>query len=368
MTKKSFLFQLSLVAMLLVGCKSKEEPIQEQAYQFKGDTVTVLDETLLKEKVKFSTITEELVPREVSTAGTIQAIPTQYAYIAPPFSGRVVRSHIKLGQKVSKNTPLFEIVSSDFTSAQKEFLQAESALELAKNNLNRQKDLKDNGVSSQKELEQATNELFVAEKEYENAFSALQVYQTNPIGMKLGEPLIVRSPIQGNVIEDKLVTGQYLSGEEDKVAVVADLSKVWIVAQVKEKDIRYIKVGNTLRIDVAALPGESLVGEVYHIDEAIDIETRSIRVLSVCDNREGHLKLGMYGTVHFSDEPSPHLVVSDKALLQGEDYTYLFVKKGDKTFVRVPIEVEMSKNGSSAVVGDIKAGDVVVSEGGYYFK
>ena len=368
MTRKGLLFNLALLLLLLSACGQKTESQPEVAYRFDGDIVTVLDQRLLKEKVKYATVSEELVAREVSTAGTIQPIPTQYAYIAPPFAGRVTKSHMKLGQRVNKNTPLFEIVSSDFTTAQKEFLQAESDRDLAKNNLSRQKDLKDNGVGSQKELEQAINELFISEKEYENAYTALQVYQTDPSNMQLGQALIVRSPIQGDVIEDKLVTGQYLSGEEESLAVVADLSKVWVVAQVKEKDIRFIKEGNALKIDVAALPDESLVGEVYHIDEAIDTETRSIRVLSVCDNSKGLLKLGMYATVNFTDQPSPHLVVSDKALLQGEESTYLFVKKSDNEFVRVPVQVEMSKNGRSVVNGEIKAGDVIVSEGGYYFK
>lgn len=100
------------------------------------------------------------------------------------------------------DTPLFEISSPDFTTAQKEFFQTRSAKELAQKKLGRKKDLLQHGVGSQKELEEAISALQIAEKEYENAYSALQVYQVAPERMTLGQPLIVRSPIAGQVIAD----------------------------------------------------------------------------------------------------------------------------------------------------------------------
>ena len=367
MTKRTLGWSVFCI-FLLASCKQVEEPKAQLAYQFKGDTVVVSDQRLLSEKVKIDSVTVEPVAREVITAGTIQAIPTQYAYIAPPFAGRVVRSHIKLGEQVNQNTPLFEIISSDFTSAQKEFFQAESDRELARINLNRQKDLKENGVGSQKELDESKNALFLADKEYENAYTALQVYQTNPAQMKLGQPLVVRAPISGEVIQNNLVTGQYLSSESEHVAIIADLSKVWVVAQVKEKDIRYIHEGDKMDIHVSAHPEEPIKGEVYYIDGSIDIETRSIKVLSVCDNQEGQLKLGMYTTVHFTDQPTPHVVVPEKSILQGEESSFVFVKIRENTFVRTPVQVEVTRDGKAVLSNGLIPGQEIISEGGYYFK
>ena len=357
-----------LFLSLFSACKNVEENQPEASYKFVGDTVYVSNKRLLEEKIKFTAAKTEMVTREVVTAGTIQAIPTQYAYIAPPFAGRVVSSHIKLGEHVTKNKALFEIISSDFTTAQKEFLQAESDLLLAKNNMKRQEDLKSNGVASQRELEEASNELFLAEKEYENAYTALQVYQTDPKTMKLGQPLVIRAPIEGEVIENNIVTGQYLTSEAEQVAIIADLSKVWVVAQVKEKDIRFIHKGDKMDIFVASLSGEPIVGEVYYIDESIDPETRSIRVLSICDNDDRHLKLGMYATVHFFDQPNPYIVVPEKAILQGEDSSYLFVKVGEGKLYKTPVTVISTQNNKAVIAGPINDGDIIVGEGGYYFK
>ena len=80
--------------------------------------------------------------------------------------------------------------------------------------------------------------MLIADKEFENASAALEVYQVeHPENMILGQPLVVRSPISGEIIENNIVTGQYLKDDTEPVAIVADLSEVWIAAQVKEKDI-----------------------------------------------------------------------------------------------------------------------------------
>ncbi len=367
MKKKVFLGGM-FILLLLSACRNVEEQQPEASYKYVGDTVYVSNKRLLEEKIKFTEARTEMITREVVTAGTIQAIPTQYAYIAPPFAGRVVKSNLKLGERVSKNKALFEIISSDFTSAQKEFFQAESDLTLARTNLKRQEDLKSNGVSSQKELDEAYNVLYLAEKEYENAYAAMRVYQVDPKGMKLGEPLVIRAPLDGDVIENNVITGQYLSSESEAVAVVADLSKVWVVAQVKEKDIRFIHEGDKMDIHVASRPGEPIVGSVYHIDEAIDVETRSIKVLSICDNQDHSLKLGMYATVHFFDQPNPYVVVPEKAILQGEDHSYIYVKVGEGKLMQEPVKVISTHNNKAVITGNVKDGQVIVGEGGYYFK
>lgn len=307
--------------------------------------------------------------KEVVTAGTVQAIPTQFAYVAPPFSGRVMKSCVRLGQQVTEGTPLFEISSPDFTAAQKDFFQARLARELAQKDYRRKKDLIENGVSSQKELEEAENALLIADKEYENAVAALRVYQVdNPENMTLGQPLVVRAPINGNILENNIVTGQYLKDDSEPIAVVADLSKVWITAQVKEKDIRFIREGNKLDIEISAFPGKRIEGTVFHVEESVDEGTRSIRVLSVCDNRDEKLKLGMYTTMHFLSEPADMVHIPDKALLQGEKDSYVYVQTAADTYVRRPVEVEVSKNGLAVITDGLAMGDKVISEGGYYLK
>ena len=186
--------------------------------------------------------------------------------------------------------------------------------------------------------------------------------------MALGQPLVVRSPISGEVIENNIVTGQYLKDDAEPVAIVADLSEVWITAQVKEKDIRFIDAGSSLDIEVSALPGTVIKGSVYHVEEAVDEETRSIKVLSVCENSKRHLKLGMYTTVHFLSAPIGQVQISEKALLQGEKASYVYVRVAPGVFVRTAVEVEATKGGIAVISSGLHPGDKVISEGGYYLK
>lgn len=367
-TKKSLTGIFLLSVICFSACNSKDAQNEESAYFIKGDTVYIKDHAILSTKITLSEVQVAPYYREVITAGTVQPIPTQFAYIAPPFSGRVVKSYIKLGQNVPAHAPLFEISSPDFTTAQKEFFQAGSSKELARKELKRKEDLLKNGVGSEKELEEATNALQIAEKEYENAYAALQVYHVNPKNMVLGQPLLVRAPIAGHVIENNIITGQYIHSDSEPIAAIADLTQVWVTAQVKEKDIRFIHEGDDMDIYISALPEESIKGTVYHVEESVDEDTRSIKVLSICENKQELLKLGMYTTVHFLDKPADCIHIPEKALLQDEKNSYVYVQTAPSVFVKTRIEVEGSKAGKAVILKGLKPGDKIITEGGYYLQ
>ena len=357
MKKRELQMLLVCSVLLITACKSKQREEQQSGYRMEGDTVYVTD-PILSERIKIADARLEPYSKEVITSGMVRPIPTRYAYIAPPFAGRVIKSYIQVGQLVKRGTPLFEISSPDFTTAQKDYFQALSSRELAKKDLKRKED-----------LEGAQNALLMADKEFENASAALEVYQVEqPEHMALGQPLVVRSPISGEVIENNIVTGQYLKDDAEPVAIVADLSEVWITAQVKEKDIRFIDAGSSLDIEVSALPGTVIKGSVYHVEEAVDEETRSIKVLSVCENSKRHLKLGMYTIVHFLSAPIGQVQISEKALLQGEKASYVYVRVAPGVFVRTAVEVEATKGGIAVISSGLHPGDKVISEGGYYLK
>ena len=369
MNKKTLL-PMSLFGgmVLFAGCGSTTSSEESYGYRVNGDTVQILDDSWGK-NIKVVEVRPVSYAKEVVTAGDIRPIPTQYANIASPFSGRVVKSFVHMGQEVSQGTPLFEIICPDFTEAQKTYFQAQSARTLALKDLKRKEDLARNGVSSQKELEEAENALLVADKDFENAKSALEVYQVKDLAhMKLGQPLLVRAPIAGELIENNIVVGQYVRDDSDPIAVVADLSSVWVSAQVKEKDIRYIKEGGKLDVEVAAVPGKKIQGTIFHIEEALDEDTRSIRVLSVCANQDESLKFGMYVTAHFVSDSLAMEEIPETALLQGENGGFVYVQVAPKTFVRRKVQVEVTRDKKAIVSEGLKPGEKIIGEGGYYLK
>ena len=356
------------MAITFTGCTKTENQTETRGYVVQGDTVKVLQENWY-EKLTVNEVKSLPYSKEIVTAGTVRPIPTQYANIAPPFAGRVSKCYVRMGQEVTKGTRLFDITCPDFTAAQKDYFQALSTLELAKKDLERKKDLSQNGVSSQKELEEAETTLLIAEKELENAKEALVVYQVDNIeNMTLGQPLVVRAPITGSLIENDIVCGQYLKDDADPIAVVADLSHVWISAQVKEKDIRFITEGGKLSIEVAAYPGVKLEGEVFHVEEALDEDTRSIQVLSICSNDNEMLKLGMYVTVCFNSEAVDMPVIPATSLLQGVDSNYVFVETAPHVYVRRNVNIEATTSQGLVISEGLRPGEKIITQGGYCLK
>ena len=364
--KQKLHWLLILVIIGLISCKENQTQTEESSFSIQGDTIYILKDDALQSELKTQKIDTIEYCKEVITTGIVSPIPTQYAYIAPPFAGRIVQSNIKLGNKVTPNTPLFQISSPEFTATQKEYYQAKSEKDLAWKDLTRKENLLKHGVASQKEYEEVLSLYEIADNEYKNALAALKVYQVNPEQMTLGQALTIYAPIAGEVIDNNIVVGQYISTDSDPLAIIADLSEVWITAQVKEKDIRFIHKGDEMDIHLAALPNSRIQGNVLHIQEAVDEETRSIKVLSTCENKEGQLKLGMFTTVHFSDKPETYISIPTTALLQGENSTYVFVKNGNNVFIKKNVLIESTKDNRAIIKEGLSVNDIILSEGAYY--
>lgn len=363
--KRAILFLVT--AVVFTACETKKPEQDKPNFSVQGDTVIVPDNSNLKGKLMVAAVQSEPYRLQMLTAGTVKAIPTQYAEIAPPFSGRVVKSYIKLGLRVTPETSLFEISSPDFMTAQKVFFQEKSQMQLAEKTLKRQQDLIANGVGTQKDLEEAQTAYDVEKKEYENAVVGIKIFKADPDNLVLGQPLVVKSPITGEVLDNKIVVGKFINDNASSVAIVAELSKVWVAGQLKEKDIRFIHALDECNIEIAALPEKHIKGKVYHVNEIIDEDTRSVQVLIECDNKDHTLKPGMYVTVNFINAPTSAILISSKAVLQSNDQSFVFVEVAPGKFVRRKIEFEGSDNNNKIVIkSGLNNGDRIISEGGFY--
>ena len=358
---------LFLIAMtILAACNDKKITIEKDNYSVQNDTILVPETSTIAPKLRLETVKSELYQSQLITAGTVKAIPNFYAEIAPPFSGRVTKVYLKLGMKTQAGTPLFEMVSPDFIDAQKNFFQAKSTFQIAKLSLRRQQDLKSNGVGSQKDLEEAETNFQVNEKEYQNAVASLKIFGVNVNKLVFGQPLIITSPIAGEIITNEVVMGQYIKADDAPKAKIADLKKVWVAGQIKEKDIRFIQELDGAEIQVASYPDKKITGKIYHVDEMVDEATRSVQVLIECLNKDHTLKPGMYVTVKFIDTPKNTLFVPAKAVLQFNDKSFVFVKLAKGKYARRYVETGISNNGKIAIQSGLKSNETVISEGAFY--
>ena len=137
-------FTISCLA-LFVSCGRSEAPQPAPSHFLHKDTVHVNVESRLFASLSFATATEGYFSRQIEAPAQIAFDPTQQAFVILPFPGRVVNSHIRLGQAVRAGTPLFEVASADFIEVQRDFFQAQSEREFAHRNLQRVKELYENG-------------------------------------------------------------------------------------------------------------------------------------------------------------------------------------------------------------------------------
>ncbi|MEG0499293.1 MAG: efflux RND transporter periplasmic adaptor subunit, partial [Alistipes sp.] len=140
----------------------------------------------------------------------------------------------------------------------------------------------------------------------------------------------------------------------------------WVMAHVKEKDIRLIERLQEVEIRLSASPEESLKGKIYHISEMLDEATRSVEVIIECNNREGKMKPFMYGTVMLTDAKTEAILIPTAAILQQEESNYVLVEVAPLTFKKVEIEVASTTDDRSVVTSGLKAGDEIVVKGAFY--
>ncbi|PIF47289.1 cobalt-zinc-cadmium efflux system membrane fusion protein [Chryseobacterium sp. 52] len=353
----------SPVLALIISCNGKkEESQQKETFSIKGNHVIISENDPVLKKIITETVTEQEYSNRITSAGTIETIPNNYAEIASPFSGRVIRSFINIGQTVHAGSPIFEILAPGYSSVQKDYSDALNDVRLAEKNYKRQQDLVRHGVGIQKELEEAETEYQNKKTSLSNASSTLNAYNSNGSG----GTYIIKAPISGEIISNKIVTGQYLKDDSDPVVIIAELSKVWITGAVKEKDIRFISTGDHVSVKINTYPDMEITGKVYHISELVDEDTRSIKVLIQCDNPQKKLKPGMFAAVTYSAGTEKAVIIPSGAVMQQGDHQYVWLKTGSNEFTKRIINPGSTSEKTTRVNSGLKPGDIIMTQGGIY--
>jgi cobalt-zinc-cadmium efflux system membrane fusion protein len=303
---------------------------------------------------------------EFTTIGTIRPVSGKLAEIAPPFAGRIVKSYIRLGQKVSAGSPVFELGSSEFYEATKSYFAAQSANELAQRKYTRQKELAANGVTAQRDLEQAQSEASIASQELEQAKATLNLFNMDAASIQMGQPLKVLSPISGEIVKSNITIGSYVKEDSEPLAVVADLSRVWITALVREKYFGAIKHGDRVEVYTNTDSNKMISGTIYYIGEMLEEETRSLEVIIECSNANRELKLGMFCEVLFISPPVKAIILPSTAIMQEQDNDYVLIEETRGKYIRRKVESESVSPDKVIITKGLEEGENVVIEGGIY--
>lgn len=357
----------AFVLILHMGaCGNNEATKEEVELTLNGDTIIVNEKSPILDHIITRESQLQDFSAEFRTIGTVRPVSGKLAEIAPPFAGRIVKSHVRLGQKISAGSPVFELGSSEFYEATKAYFAAQSANDLAQRNYNRQKDLAANGVAAQRDLEQTQSEASIASQELEQAKATLNIFNTDASSLQMGQPMKVVSPISGEIVKNNITIGSYAMEDSEPLAVVADLSRVWITALVKENYFGAIKHGGRVNVLTNNNPNKVISGSIYYIGEILDEETRSLEVIIECSNSDRDLKLGMFCEVHFLSSPTKAIILPSTAIMQEQESDYVLIEETKGKYVRRKVESKSAGLNNVLITSGIGEGENVVIKGGIY--
>jgi len=360
---------LAFTAALLLGCQQRSDnpPVRQAA-----DPALVVASAELLSLLKLAEVGARPVAETLRVAGRIGFDEQRLARIGATVTGRVTQIDALLGQAVGKGDVLARLNSSELSSQQLAYLKARAQLELNRRNVERAKSLFEADVIGAAELQRRESEFQISVAETRAAADQLTLLGVSPTAIeRLGRQGAVDSvtpvvsTLGGVVVEQKLAQGQVVQ-PADALFVVADLSRLWAIAQVPEQQVSQVKVGQSVSIEVPALGNEKLVGKLIFVGQTIDPETRTVLVRTSLDNADGRLKPAMLASMLIEARPVDRLVVPASAVVRENDEDHVFVAEGDAAFRLLKVKLGPEQGGIRVVQSGLKGGERLVVDGAFH--
>ncbi|PZP54442.1 MAG: efflux RND transporter periplasmic adaptor subunit [Azospira oryzae] len=309
----------------------------------------------------------EAAERVVVTA-TIQPNQDRLFHVAPRAAGRITQVFARLGDRVKRGQVLATLDSIEVGQAHSVYLQAESELSLAQANFERAQRLHAEQIIPEKDYLRARADYETALAKARAAADRLRLLGVAPAKTAQAQSVFpLRSPYAGTVIEKHAVLGE-LADPKESLFTIADLSIVWIEANLAEKDLGKVRVGAPARVSVAAYPDEVFEGRVTYVSSVMDKETRTVRARVEVPNPDDRLKAQMFATVAIESKTRTKVMLIPKdavTLLQGQPIVFVEEREG---FEPRAVRLGESTAGGVVVHEGLKEGDTVVVSGAYTLK
>jgi membrane fusion protein, heavy metal efflux system len=365
-------FVLALSALLgVAGCSSKAEPQQAASDTPQNVTMTPAQ----RQHIHLLTLAPASFHRAIETTGVVDFDNDQATSVLAPFSGPVARLLVAPGDKVHQGQPLALVDSPDFSAAISAYRKALISARNARRLADADKDLVQHEGVSRREAEQAQTDAASAEADRDAALQALVALDVDAGTIKAiqaGRAVaraqgIIRAPIAGTVVEKLITPGQLLQAGTTPCFTVADLSKVWVMAQVSAAELATIRVGDPAQVD-SGMPGVALPGTVDNIAAVVNPDTRAVAARIVVPNPGDVLRKQMYVRVRIqSRQAGQGLLMPVSAMLRDdENLPFVYVVQHDGSFARRHVTLG-PRNGDQYEVSDgLKPGDQIVVDGGLF--
>jgi cobalt-zinc-cadmium efflux system membrane fusion protein len=311
----------------------------------------------------------------IEATAVIELNADHVAKISARTSGRLVKIAASQGDEVTSGQALAWFDSPELGQAWAEYAKAKGRTDLARNNLQREETLFAKKISPEKDVIRARQELADAEADFAFAYEKFHLLgiDIDQVGKKHEgdkHPLIaVTSPISGSVIERAATQGEVVSPDKP-LFTVADLSKLWVIIDIYEKDLGRVKSGTAVKVRTTAYPDRNFKGIISYIGDVLDEKTRTVKARVVVENANRLLKPGMFATVLIDAAGGTERIIAvpEEAVFLDGSKNYVFIQTSPEKFEMREIAVGRTLGKRLEVIRGLKQGEPVAVKGAFILK
>lgn len=373
------LWGVVLASAATVACRNEPQEATGAKFSESGPPSTAIVRLAPQDILRTGIQVQPVMKGEFRTSrdfpATVQPNANRLAEITTLVRGRAVDIPVDVGQDVNAGDLLATLDSSELALAQSAYLKAMAKLLVAERAFQRAKSLLDEHVIPQAEYQRREGERISAQAEVREARTRLRLYgmTEEQIG-RLEKDQTIRStvrivaPFAGRVIVRNLTKGEVVDTNVQLFAL-ADLSDVWVLANVPEKDIPFIQRDQPVEVRLIAYPGETFEGRITYVADVLDPATRTLRLRVTVPNPEKRLRPEMFAKVRLWSPPEHGvLTVPTAAVQQDQGEHVVFVQVSADEFARRPVRLGEETDGAVRVLDGLKEGDPVVIQGAFELK
>jgi len=353
----------------------KEEKEGHEGHDEHGEvgSVKMTAEVQKQNGVVIALVKKQRLAGTISATGKIEANADRIAHVSPRISGKIVAVKASLGDSVAAGQVLANLDSVELGEALNRYHQSRTKLALAQSSMDRIKGLVEKKIAARKDILQAETDYKTAQTELHSDEERLSLYGLSTADLK-GEShkrtlLPVKSPISGIITEKHAIVGE-LSDPSKSLYTVADLSNVWVMVDINEKDLAKVRKGQTATVMVGAFPDLKLKGRITYIADLMNEATRTVKARIEVANPGRKLKPEMFATVELAlaaDAP-PVVTIPEDALQDLDGKKVIFVAENEAEFAARQVQAGRAAGGMVEIVSGLKEGERYAIKGAFILK
>jgi cobalt-zinc-cadmium efflux system membrane fusion protein len=372
-----------IIVLLLIfmssisSCKSETNPEAKPASPAKPKVpvVQLTPDAIKAAGLEFETVRPQGYRATLRVPGVVKANATRLVDISSLVAGRAIEVIAVVGDRVRHGQVLARVESSELGFAQSDYLKAQARLAVAERALERAQQLLDAKVIGTGEYQRREGETLTARADHRAAVDRLVLLGMTQAEIallareqRINSKAAIRSPLDGTVIQRNVTTGEVVDSKT-VLFVVADLRRLWVLADVHEKDIPQVRLRQAVEIKVTPYPNEIFRGVIMHIGEVIEPTTRTVKVRTEVPNPDGRLKPEMFATIQIATTVEERvLTIPAMAVQKDKDKDIVFVQTAPATFEPRKVTIGVPVEGRVPVLKGLTEGDQVVTKGAFTLK